>query len=49
VAVAERRVPGLNPSWIGLEHVADEASTLSLSGDIEGPAFGSVDVVLRAR
>jgi uncharacterized iron-regulated membrane protein len=49
VALAERRMPGANLSWVGLEHVSDEASTLSLYGDIEGGAFGSVDVVLRAR
>jgi uncharacterized iron-regulated membrane protein len=47
VAMAERRVPGLHPTWIGLEHVGDAASTLSLSGDAEGTAFGAIDVVMR--
>jgi uncharacterized iron-regulated membrane protein len=47
VAVAERRVPGLHPTWIGLEHVGDTASTLSLYGDAEGTAFGAIDAVVR--
>jgi uncharacterized iron-regulated membrane protein len=49
VATAERHMPGVRPNWIGLEHVGDEASTLSLYGDVPGSAFGSVDVVLRVR
>jgi uncharacterized iron-regulated membrane protein len=59
VAVAERRLLGSSANWIGIEHVADEASTVIVSGDVEGSAlehsalehsaFGSVEVVLRAR
>ncbi|HTV20363.1 MAG TPA: PepSY-associated TM helix domain-containing protein [Polyangiaceae bacterium] len=49
VATAERRWPSLQPTWVGLEHVGDEASTLTLYGDLPGHAFGAVDLVLRAR
>jgi uncharacterized iron-regulated membrane protein len=47
VTVAERRIQGLHPTRIRLEHVGDVASTLSLSGDAEGTPFGTIDGVVR--
>jgi uncharacterized iron-regulated membrane protein len=49
VARARTEVPGIEPSWIGIEHVGDEASTVSVYGEVPGIAFGSANVVFRAR
>jgi len=41
VAHAQREVPGLEPTWIGVEHVGDEASSIGIYGKIPGVAFGT--------
>lgn len=49
VAAAERRLPGLAPTWIGIEHVGDESSSVAVYGDLPGAAFGNAEVLVRAR
>jgi uncharacterized iron-regulated membrane protein len=49
VATARGAVPGLVPSFIGVDHVGDEASVIRVSGEVERGAFGTASVVVRAR
>ncbi len=41
-------VPGIEPNWIAIEHVGDEASVISVFGDLHGVAFGAANVIVRA-
>ncbi|HKO94460.1 MAG TPA: PepSY-associated TM helix domain-containing protein [Polyangiaceae bacterium] len=48
LAQARREVPKLSPSWIGIEHVGDTGSTVSVYGEVAGVSFGTADVLFRA-
>lgn len=50
VAVERARaaVPGLEPDWIGIEHVGDEGSVIGVYGEVPGMAFGSAEVLFAA-
>jgi uncharacterized iron-regulated membrane protein len=48
VEQVEQRTVGLTLTRIRIEPVGDEASVLRLSGDLQGSAFGSVELELRA-
>lgn len=48
VRKAERAVPGLAPTWIGIEHPGDEAASLQIYGTVPSSAFGNAEVSLRA-
>jgi uncharacterized iron-regulated membrane protein len=48
VARASSAVPGLVPNWVAIEHVGDEASSVSISGDFPEVPFGSASVLFRA-
>ena len=48
VARAQRELPGLEPSWISIEHVGDEHSSVNIWGTVPGVPFGTASVVLSA-
>lgn len=48
LARAVHAVPGLKPDWVAIEHVGDEASSVSIAGALSGVPFGSVSVLFRA-
>ncbi len=49
LATVRAAVPGIAPSWIGVEHVGDEASVISVFGDLASVPFGTANVIVRAR
>lgn len=48
VARAVSVLPELEPNWIGIEHVGDERSSVSVYGDVAGLPFASAGVLLNA-
>jgi uncharacterized iron-regulated membrane protein len=48
VARARQQLPELKPSWIGIEYVGDERSSVSVFGEVEELPFGSAGVMLNA-
>jgi uncharacterized iron-regulated membrane protein len=48
LARARRELPGLEPSWISIEHVGDEHSSVNIWGSVSGVPFGTANVVLSA-
>jgi len=48
VAQARREVPNLSPNWVGIEHVGDTGSSVTVYGEVPGVSFGSAEVLFRA-
>ncbi|HEU4579249.1 MAG TPA: PepSY-associated TM helix domain-containing protein [Polyangiaceae bacterium] len=48
LARARQELPGLEPSWISIEHVGDEHSSVNIWGSVPGVPFGTANVVLSA-
>jgi hypothetical protein len=48
LARSRREIPGLLPTWIGIEPFGDESASVTVYGDVPGVAFGSAKVVLGA-
>lgn len=49
VAKARARIPGLEPKWIGVQHVGDARSSVRIYGEVEGVTFGRGQVLLAAK
>ncbi|MEY4547685.1 MAG: hypothetical protein RL685_3880 [Pseudomonadota bacterium] len=48
LATAQRELPGLRPTWVGIEHVGDERSTVHIFGALPGLALATADVTVEA-
>jgi uncharacterized iron-regulated membrane protein len=48
LARAQRELPGLEPSWLSIEYVGDEHSSVNIWGALPGVPFGTANVVLSA-
>src|SRR5262249_30002616 len=48
VARARVEVPGMEPRWIGVEQVGDQASAVSMFGYVPGVAFAEANLVFAA-
>jgi uncharacterized iron-regulated membrane protein len=48
LARARQELPGLEPTWIGIEYVGDEHSSVNIWGSLPGVPFSTANVLLRA-